>query len=124
MTPWQAEDGSGALSSVFGIVMFLAFLMFTVQVSVHLTAVSRVGALAFDAATAVARGDDTCDASKVALDKAFASWGGTATCSDSGESVVVRITGDSPASTMRYFGRIFSLDTVNQAAIVRREIFQ
>ena len=46
----QAETGSGLISSLAGLVVFLFFLLFAAQVLVHLAATSFVTAAAFDAA--------------------------------------------------------------------------
>ncbi len=50
---WQAEDGEGLLSTVFGVLMFLLMLLFAVQATTHLYATTVVTTAAYDAARLV-----------------------------------------------------------------------
>ncbi|HEX2699403.1 MAG TPA: hypothetical protein VHM89_04265 [Acidimicrobiales bacterium] len=55
--PRRGQDGSGALSTILGAGVFLALLLFAVQVLVGLYATSVVNAATYDAAKAVAGSD-------------------------------------------------------------------
>ena len=59
MTPRRArgERGAGLLSTVAGVVVFLVFLLFAVQLLFGLYATSTVNAVANDAATRAAGAD-------------------------------------------------------------------
>lgn len=123
-TPLTDEDGSSSIGSVFGVLMFLMFVMLAVQVTTHLATQSRVGAMAFDTASAVARGEKSCGQGVDELNASFSAWGGTSSCRPVGQDIVVRVTGDSPASAINAFGQVFSLDTIVREARVRIEEFQ
>jgi hypothetical protein len=56
----QGEDGDSPVTAVFGVAIFLVFLLLSAQVLLHLYASSVVGAAAFDAA-ALAAGRDSGD---------------------------------------------------------------
>lgn len=51
---WSEERGTGVISSVAGISVFLVFLLFAVQLTVNLYATSTVTAAGYDAARVVA----------------------------------------------------------------------
>jgi hypothetical protein len=54
---WRAEEGAGLLSTVAGVVVFLVFLLFAVQLLFGLYATSTVNAVANDAAVRAAAAD-------------------------------------------------------------------
>ncbi len=123
------ESGNGPMTSVGGVLMFLLFLLVTVQVSIHLFALSRATALTIDAATRIARDDATCGDAEAFLRARFGEWGDEVevTChgdDDVSDQVVVRIAGPSPAPAVRGLGAIVGLDTVVREARVRNEVFR
>lgn len=124
-------DGQGAaapVTAVFGIAVFLTFLLFTVQTLLHLFASSTVSAAAFDAARSVAaEGGRDCGQAEAAAVDLLGSYGAEVSfsCVRSGDDVVVAITGPSPAPLVNgFFGRAFDLGTIEREARVRAEEFR
>jgi hypothetical protein len=55
----SAERGSGLLGAIVGVTVFLALLLFAVQLALNLYATSTVSAVAYDAAREVSRSPGT-----------------------------------------------------------------
>lgn len=120
----QDEAGVGLVSSLAGIVVFLAFLLFAAQVLVHLFAASYVTAAAFDAARlASASGDVTPGAAEAHGASVLGSFGSRANfeVERSDVHVVVRVRARSPALLPRLFGRIVGAETIDRTVTLRRE---
>lgn len=123
------QSGNGPMTSVGGVLMFLLFLLVTVQASIHLFALSRATALTVDAATRIARQEATCADAEAFLRTRLGEWGDDVevTCSGddvASEQVVVGVRGPSPAPALRGLGAIVGLDTVVREARVRNEVFR
>ena len=129
MRPWQSSTGESGISVVFGVAVFLGFLLFAAQVLLHLYATSTVTAVAFDAArrAAAASADGTsrsgCADEVVRARAALGEWGRSASlgCEHVDGYVTVTITGPSPAVALRLFERVLEVTTIERRASVRRE---
>jgi hypothetical protein len=124
------EAGVGPISSIFGVVIFLGFLMLATQVMVHLYASSTVSAVAFDVARrASADGAGCAGAQSRALDL-LGSYGDPATvtvdCTDGPGAGVrsVTISGPTPARMVDAFGTTLGTDRIERTATVRIEEFR
>lgn len=122
------ESASSPITAVFGVAIFLLFLLLAVQVLLHLYTTSVVGTAAFEAARLHASGD--------ALDRGVAQERAAALMGDYGarvdfdwagtddEQVVLRVTGPSPAVLIRAVGQLTGLDTIDRQVRVRVERFR
>lgn len=125
----SAEHGSSAITSVFGVLIFLALLMLATQVLVHLYATSTVSAVAFDTARRAAAEGASC-ASIDAATRARQALGGYGqrvdepVCTTEGGATVVTISGPTPARMVDAFGGGLGLDRIERTARVRTEEFQ
>ena len=123
------EDGSSAITSVFGVLIFLGFLMLATQVLVHLYATSTVSAIAFDTARrAAAEGADcgSIDAGSY-VRRALGDYGqriDEPLCTSDGDQTVVTVTGPTPARLADAFGGGLGLDRIERTARVRTEDFR
>jgi hypothetical protein len=124
----HGEAGSSPVTAVFGIAIFLAFLLFASQVLTHLYATSTVSAAAFDTARRLAAEGAPCtDANASAI--AGSVLGGyaaqaTTTCRETADQVTVTIRGPSPARALASGFRGSSLDAIDRSASVRVETFR
>jgi hypothetical protein len=118
------EDGVGLVSSLAGLFVFLAFLLFAAQILVHLFTTSYVNAAAFDAARlASASGDVSPTAAAEHGKRVLGPFGSRSTfeVTPSAEQVTVRVRGQSPALLPRMFGRIAGVNSIDRTVILRRE---
>lgn len=97
---------------VFGVAIFLGFLLLATQVLVHLYATSTVTAVAFDEARRASTDGGRCVGVDARVRERLGGWGsGTdveveCTSGQPGvEPTVVRVRGPSPAQALRIFGR-------------------
>jgi hypothetical protein len=124
----QGECGSGHIGAVFGIAVFLAFLLVATQVLVHLAATSNVTAAAFDAARrAAAEGGGGCSAAPARARATLGSYGSRSDvavrCVADGEAIRVTVRGPSPAGGLaRPFVRLTSSETIERSATVHLEV--
>lgn len=109
---WRSEAGSGPITSVFGVAMFLGFLFLASQVLVHLYATSTVTAVAFDEARRASVDGGDCVAVAERARERLGEWGADPRVEvdcEPGEVGVspttVRIHGPSPARALGMFGR-------------------
>jgi hypothetical protein len=65
-----SDDGSGLVSAIVGVTIFLVLLLYAVQLALNLYATSTVTAVAFDAARQVAGSDGGPDATAAAEEQA------------------------------------------------------
>lgn len=125
--PWSAsEDGSSPLTTIFGVAIFLGFMLLSTQVLVHVYATSTVGAVAFDAARRAAADGAGC-ASIDAHDRVVRALGDygrrieAPVCVSDGEQTVVTIVGPTPANLVGAFGGALGMDRIERTARVRTE---
>lgn len=124
----HGEAGSSPVTAVFGIAMFLAFLLFSTQVLTHLYATSTVTAAAFDTARRLAADGIQCtNANAQAIANpvlgGYASEA-TTTCTSTADQVTVTISGPSPARMLTSGFGGSSLDGITRSASVRVETFR
>jgi hypothetical protein len=123
------EDGSSAITTVFGVLIFLGFLMLATQVLVHLYATSTVSAVAFDTARRAAAQGADCDSIEASqhVRRALGGYGDRIDeplCTSDATQTVVTITGPTPARMVDAFGGGLGLDRIERTARVRTEDFQ
>lgn len=125
MTPQRlrCEAGVGLVSSLAGIMVFLAFLLFAAQILVHLFATSYVNAAAFDAARLASGSGNVSAAEAQAHGANVLGMGDRATFAvNVGEDqVMVNVTARSPALLPRVFGRVFGTESIQRSVTLRRE---
>ncbi|MEX0835047.1 MAG: hypothetical protein WD010_03080 [Nitriliruptor sp.] len=128
MNTFADEDGNGPLTSVFGITIFLGFMLFAVQVLLHLYGTSTVSAAAFDGARLMAAdGGISCPAAASHVRGILGEYGGKVDVDcpvSNGEVVEVRVVGPSPAPLVGGFLRNFDLGDIERTARVRVEVFR
>ena len=120
------DDGSSAITSVFGVLIFLGFLMLATQVLVHLYATSTVSAIAFDTARRAAAEGADCDSTDAAssVRRALGDYGqriDDPVCARDGDQTVVTVSGPTPARLADAFGGGLGLDRIERTARVRTE---
>jgi hypothetical protein len=124
---FRSEGGSGQVGAVFGIAVFLAFLLVSTQVLVHLSATSNVTAAAFDAARrAAADGGGGCAVAPLRARALLGPYGArpdvAVHCTEHGGTLRVTIRGPSPAGGLaRPFVRLASAETIQRSASVQLE---
>jgi hypothetical protein len=120
------ETGSGLVSTLAGVVVFLFFVMFSAQILVHLFASSFVNAAAVDAAR-LASASDTVSAGAARQHGlgVLGSFAGRVSRFDvtvGASSVVVHVTAASPALLPRAIGEALGTETIDRTVTVRREL--
>lgn len=97
---------------VFGVAIFLGFLLLATQALVHLYATSTVTAVAFDEARRASTDGGRCEGVDARVRSRLGRWAASpdveVACtpgSPGGEPTVVRVRGPSPAQALRIFGR-------------------
>jgi hypothetical protein len=105
------EAGSGPITMVFGVAIFLGFLLLATQVLVHLYATSTVTAVAFDEARRASTDGGRCEGVDARIRARLGGWaaapGVEVSCTPGSagvEPTVVRVRGPSPAQALRIFG--------------------
>lgn len=135
MAPRAAsEEGSAGINAVFGVAIFLSFVLLTVQVLLHLYASSAMSAAAFDGARGLASEDarscaEVQDSARSLLGQYGREDGVTfPICVDrtqAGDEVVFSVRGPSPAPLVSgFFGSAFGLGDIEREARVRVEEFR
>lgn len=121
------EAGTSPISAVFGVAIFLGFLLLATQVLLHLYATSTVSAAIFDAARMVA-GEDalSCGAARDHARDLMGTYGGDVTigCATDADNVVMTAVGPSPAPLIAGFGTLTGVDTVEREVRIRVEDFR
>lgn len=121
------QAGASSIASVFGVAIFLAFLMLSTQVLVHLYASSTITAVAFDTARRASSAGGDCAASEADAVARLGSWGTkpdvVVVCiPDTGDGrTEVTIAGPSPARGLSVFGG-GAVDRIERGASFRTEI--
>lgn len=116
------EAGSSPVTAVFGVAIFLAFVLLATQTLVHLYASSLVASTAFDVARHAASEDGGgCAHVPVRARERLGRHADTAriTCDDDGERIGVRIVAGSPARLFDRFGG--DEGSIQRSATVRLE---
>jgi hypothetical protein len=123
--PGAGEAGSSSIASVFGVAIFLGFLLLATQVLVHLYATSTVSAVAFDEARRASGGGGSCLGVEQRAKARLGDWGQRPDvqvgCDAFGETTEVSIGGPSPARGFGVFGGGVGLDRIDRAASFRTE---
>jgi hypothetical protein len=124
----RAEDGNGPVTAVFGVGVFLAFLLFAVQVMLHLYGTSTVSAAAFDGARLMAAEDGvSCAAAGSHVRDVLGAYGARVSVScpvQTADTVAIRVVGPSPAPLVDGFLAGFDLGDIERTARVRVETFR
>jgi hypothetical protein len=125
---WRDESGSGPTSTVFGIAIFLGFLLLATQTLVHLYASSTVSTAVFDAARrAAADGGGGCPEAVQRARGLLGDYGArpdvTLTCDPSGDSLRLTLQGPTPANLLAGFGQVVGSRGIERTATVRFERF-
>jgi hypothetical protein len=120
------EGGASPLTSVFGIGIFLGFLLLAVQVLLHLYATTTVSAAAFDGARLMAaEGGVGCAQATSHVQGLLGTYGGRVqvSCPRTATQVGITVSGPSPAPLVDGFLRGFDLGQIERTAMVRIERF-
>lgn len=125
----RREDGSGPISTVFGVAIFLGFLLLATQVLVHLYATSTVTTVAFDAARrAAAEGGGGCQDAPQQVRARLGGYGQrpqvAVTCHEDGERLSVTVRGPTPAQLVQGFGATLFEGGIERTVTVRIERFR
>lgn len=123
------EEGASAVTAVFGVAIFLVFLLFAAQVLLHLYGTSTVTAVAFDSARLVAGRDGVSPAEAEARARAaLGSYGSDPalkfTWQVDADAVVLRVDGPSPATLVTAVTGLAGLDAIEREVRVRVEDFR
>ena len=122
------EQGTGLVSSLAGVLVFLGFLLLAVQVLVHLYATSVVSVAAFDAARlASGAGGVSAPAARahgLGLVGGYAEDVRTFDVDVGTDAVSVHVVADSPAVLPAMFGRLTGIGVIDRTVVLRRERFQ
>ena len=121
------EAGASTVGSVFGVLIFLIFLLFSAQVLIHLYGTSTVSAVTFDNARLVATGELTEDEAGARIRTQLGDYGDEVIVDVAGstaEDVVVQVAGPSPARLVTFVTTLAGLDGIERTVRVRVEDFQ
>lgn len=118
----EGERGAGLFSSVFGVVFFLVFLLFAMQLLWGMYATTVVTAAAYDAGRTSARtGDPGAGAARFA--RSIGGYDATVAIAVGDDTVVVTVTGENPTLLPDRFARTLPFGTVDRRLEIRREQF-
>lgn len=130
------ERGNSPVTAVFGIMMFLLFLLLAAQTTIHLYGVSTSTAIMFDEARRVAasmhNGTYSCQQAEERVLERLGGWGDRlqpAQCTgddpdDPGDHIRLRVRGPSPANLLAGVGNLAGLSTFDRTVQVHKERFQ
>lgn len=121
------QTGAATVGSVFGVLIFLIFLLFSAQVLMHLYGTSTVSAVTFDNARLVATGELTQDEAGARIRTQLGRYGDEVSVdfgASTTEDVVVEVTGPSPARLVTFVTTLAGLDGIERTVRVRVEDFQ
>ncbi len=121
----SCQEGSGPITSVFSVGIFLGFLLLASQTLVHLYATSTVTAVAFDEARRASTDGGDCSEVEARVRQRLGAWAADqevdVSCAvAAGGATTVRITGPSPARSLRLFGAGVA-ERIDRAASFRTE---
>lgn len=124
-----ADRGAGIISSLFGLMIFLVFLLFATQLLFSLYATSVISNAAYDAGRQVARTGDTA-IGQARFDGAVGSYDASVTFGHEGgtgfndaDVILVTVTGRNPTLLPDRFAEPLPFATVNRTVRVRNEKF-
>lgn len=122
----HGECGASSIASVFGVAIFLGFMLLSTQVLVHLYASSTVSAVAFDTARRASGLGGDCDTSAVNARTRLGTWGAQPgvdiRCDATADGrIEVIISGPSPARGLSIFGTGL-IDRIERGASFRHEL--
>jgi hypothetical protein len=111
---------------VFAVAVFLAFLMLSTQVLLHLYTTSTITAVAFDTARRAAGEGSSCESVRfeARIRRALGGYGQRIEqprCVSSDGQIEVTIVGPTPARLVDAFGATLGLDRIERTARVRTE---
>lgn len=117
------DEGNSPITAVFGVAIFLLFLLFATQVTVYLYARSVVGAAAYDAARRAAAEGGDCVAAHDHARLLLGAYGThmQITCTPGTDQTTVRVQGPSPARLLSGVTAIAGLDEIDRTATIRTE---
>jgi hypothetical protein len=120
------EAGSGPISTVFGVAMFLGFLLLATQTLVHLYASSTVSSAVFDAARrGAAEGGGGCSVAVPRARSLLGDYGqrdgAEVSCSETTGSLRLTFRGPTPANLIGGFGAAIGRGGIERTATVRLE---
>ena len=119
----RAEDGAGVITSIFGVMVFLSFVLFVVQVVLYMFTASIVQTAALDGATHGATQGDAVRAAQERADGVLGAMADDATVSGavaadaSGQVLRVTVRVRPPSSLVRGLG----VDAIERSAVARIE---
>lgn len=123
------DRGAGVFSSAFGLLMFLVFLLFAVQVLFSLYATSVVTGAGYDAGRHLARTGDAAGAAQ-RFDQTIGDYDAAVRFSFEGgtgladaDVIVVTITGENPTVLPDRFARTLPFGTVDRTLRITNETF-
>jgi hypothetical protein len=135
-TRLAVEHGNSPVTAVFGVMMFLLFLLLAAQTTIHLYGVSTSTAIMFDEARRVAasmhNGTYSCQQAEERVHERLGGWGERlqpAQCTgddpdDPGDVIRLRVRGPSPANLLAGVGNLAGLATFDRTVQVHKERFQ
>lgn len=127
--PSPGDRGAGIISSIFGLLMFLVFMLFSVQLLFSLYATSVITGAAYDAGRQVAQtGDVGLGQARFAgavnsydATVSFGFEGGTGF--DDADVIIVRVTGANPTLLPDRFAAELPFANVDRTIRIRNEKF-
>lgn len=118
----EDERGAGLFSSVFGVLFFLVFLLFAIQLLWGMYATTVVTAAAYDAGRTSARtGDPGAGAARFA--RSIGGYDAAVAIAVGDETVVVTVTGENPTLLPDRFARTLPFGSIERRLEIRREQF-
>ncbi|MGH8933569.1 MAG: hypothetical protein ACRDZO_23780 [Egibacteraceae bacterium] len=131
---WSDEDGSGLISTLFGVVMFMLFLLLGAHVLMHLYASSVLTVNAFDAARIVSgasaganRGASQARAEALARER-LGSFGTRVEPFDwsasDGDNIVLTVRADTPDLLPGRIAGLVGMDVLERTVRLRVEVFR
>jgi len=118
----ESERGAGLFSSAFGVLFFLVFLLFAMQLLWGMYATTVVTAAAYDAGRTSARTGDP-DAGAARFARSVGGYDATVAIAVGDETVVVTVTGENPLLLPDRFARTLPFGTIERRLEIRREQF-
>jgi hypothetical protein len=129
------ESGSGVVSGIGGVTMFLLFLLFASHLTIHLYGASTATGVLFNAARRVAASDGAYDCDDAVGDvvRRLGRWAARpevdVTCLGDGPAVVgadpgqvtIRVRGPSPARLLEDLDEVLPIAHLDRTVRVRRE---
>lgn len=121
---WSRDRGTGLFSSVFGLMFFLIFMLFAVQILWSLYATTVVTAAGYDAGRTAAR-TGSAAAGEARFRNTVGSYDAAVAISvPNGEgTVIVTITGENPTLLPDRFAHVLPFTTIERTIEIRNEVY-